>query len=70
LRHTYATRLTRAGLKETDVQGVLGHSSISTTGRYRHARPASEQAARFTRAFRPAVAAPDSATTNGALGSA
>jgi hypothetical protein len=43
---------------------------LATTGRYLHARPAAEQAAAFTRAFEPAVAAPDSTTTSGALGSA
>ena len=34
----------------------LGHSVLATTGRYLHARPASEQAAVFTRAFEPSVA--------------
>ena len=52
------------------IPAVIGHTVLATTGRYLHARPASEQAARFTRAFQPAVAAPDPATTNGALGSA
>jgi len=48
----------------------MGHSALATTGRYLHARPATEQAARFTRAFQQAMAAPDSATTDGVLGSA
>jgi len=40
------------------IQSVMGHSTLATTGRYLHARPASEQAARFTRAFQVA-SAPD-----------
>jgi hypothetical protein len=32
------------------IQPVMGHSAIATTGRYLHARLASDQAA-FTRAF-------------------
>ena len=31
----------------------MGHSALATTGRYLHARPASEQASAFTRAFLP-----------------
>jgi hypothetical protein len=33
------------------VKAAMGHSRITTTERYLHARPATEQAARFTRAF-------------------
>jgi len=29
----------------------MGHLALATIGLYRHTRPASEQAARFTRAF-------------------
>jgi hypothetical protein len=35
----------------------MGHSRITTTERYLHARPATELAARFTRAFDVAPAA-------------
>jgi hypothetical protein len=35
--------------------------------RYLHARPASEQAARFTRAFEPVLGEASSATTSGAV---
>jgi hypothetical protein len=31
----------------------MGHSALSTTSRYLHARPASEQAQAFTAAFTP-----------------
>jgi integrase len=70
LRHTYGSLLAAHGVDLVSIKDAMGHSALATTGRYLHARPASEQAARFTRAFHPAVAAPDSATTNGALGSA
>lgn len=33
------------------VKAAYGHSTIATTERYLHARPAAEQAARFTAAF-------------------
>jgi len=70
LRHTYGSLLAADGINLVSIKDAMGHSALATTGRYLHARPASEQAARFTRAFQPAVAAPDSATTNGAMGSA
>jgi hypothetical protein len=34
----------------------MGHSALRTTGRYLHARPASEQAQAFTAACAPSVA--------------
>ena len=34
LRHTAATDMLRAGANVRDVQAVLGHASIATTGRY------------------------------------
>ena len=37
------------------IQAAMGHSALITTSRYLHARPASEQAAAFTRAFEPTV---------------
>jgi integrase len=54
LRHTYGSLLAAAGIDLVSIQAVMGHSALSTTSRYLHARPASEQAAAFTRAFEPA----------------
>jgi integrase len=51
LRHTYGSLLAVAGIDLVTIQAVLGHSALSTTSRYLHARPASEQAEAFTRAF-------------------
>jgi hypothetical protein len=55
------------GVTLVSIKDAMGHSALATTGRYLHARPASEQAARFTRAFQPSLAEPNSATTIGAL---
>jgi integrase len=54
LRHTYGSLLAAAGVDLVTIQAVMGHSALATTGRYLHARPASEQAEIFTRAFKPA----------------
>lgn len=51
LRHTYGSLLAAAGVDLVTIKEMMGHSTLSTTGRYLHARPASEQAAQFTRAF-------------------
>jgi integrase len=55
LRHTYGSLLAAAGVDLVAIQAAMGHSALVTTSRYLHARPASEQAAVFTRAFEPAV---------------
>ena len=39
LRHAHASHATDRGAKIHLVQATLGHSDISTTGRYLHARP-------------------------------
>jgi integrase len=51
LRHTYGSLLAAAGVDLVTIQAVMGHSALATTGRYLHARPASDQAEVFTRAF-------------------
>lgn len=45
LRHTYATRLLRAGVDLPTVQALLGHANLSTTSVYLHASPDQLQAA-------------------------
>jgi integrase len=51
LRHTYGSLLAAAGVDLVTIKETMGHSALSTTGRYLHARPASEQAEAFTRVF-------------------
>ena len=58
LRHTYGSLLAASGVDLVTIQAVMGHSALATTGRYLHARPASDQAAVFTRAFQPAELEP------------
>jgi len=51
LRHTYGSLLVAGGIDLASVKAAMGHSRITTTERYLHARPATEQAGRFTRAL-------------------
>jgi integrase len=51
LRHSYGSLLVAGGVDLQSIKAAMGHSRITTTERYLHARPATEQAARFTRAF-------------------
>jgi integrase len=53
LRHTYGSLLAAAGVDLVTIQAAMGHDALSTTSRYLHAKPASEQAEIFTRAFLP-----------------
>jgi integrase len=51
LRHTFGSLLAARGVDVVTIQKAMGHSALSTTSRYLHARPASEQAHAFTAAF-------------------
>lgn len=51
LRHTYGSLLVAGGVDLASVKSAMGHSRITTTERYLHARSASELASRFTRAL-------------------
>jgi len=51
LRHTYGSVLVAGGIDLASVKAAMGHSRITTTERYLHARPAGELADRFTRAL-------------------
>jgi integrase len=56
LRHTFGSLLAARGVDVVTIQKAMGHSALSTTSRYLHARPASEQAQVFTTAFMPSPA--------------
>jgi integrase len=51
LRHTYGSLLVAGGIDLASVKAAMGHSRITTTERYLHARPAGEMADRFTLAL-------------------
>jgi integrase len=51
LRHTYGSLLIAGGIDLPSVKAAMGHSHITTTERYLHARPAGELADRFTLAL-------------------
>jgi integrase len=51
LRHSYGSLLVAGGVDLASVKAAMGHSRITTTERYLHARSASELADRFTQAF-------------------
>jgi integrase len=54
LRHTFGSLLVAGGVDLVSVRDAMGHSQLSTTSRYLHARPATERAATFTAAFQRA----------------
>jgi integrase len=64
LRHTYGSLLAAAGIDLVSIQSVMGHSALSTTSRYLHARPVSEQAEAFTRAFESRSSEPEPQTAS------
>ncbi len=51
LRHTYGSLLAASGEELVTIKSAMGHANISTTEVYLHARPATELATRFSRAF-------------------
>jgi len=53
LRHTFGSLLAARSVDVVTIQKAMVHSALSTTSRYLHARPASEQAQTFTAAFMP-----------------
>lgn len=53
LRHTYGSLLAASGVDLVTIQAAMGHSALATTSRYLRAKPATAQAAEFTRAFEP-----------------
>ena len=56
LRHTYGSLLVAGGIDLASVKAAMGHSRITTTERYLHARSAGALADRFTQALAPAGA--------------
>lgn len=54
LRHTYGSLLVAGGVDLASVKSAMGHSRITTTERYLHARSAGELADKFTQALAPA----------------
>ena len=63
LRHTYGSLLVDGGIDLISVKAAMGHSQISTTERYLHARPATELAQRFTAALDPPAASRSASVT-------
>ena len=61
LRHTYGSLLVGGGIDLASVKAAMGHSRITTTERYLHARSAGALADRFTQALAPAGAGEASA---------
>jgi site-specific recombinase XerD len=53
LRHTFGSQLAARGVDLVSIKEAMGHAALSTTNRYLHARPASEQARLLTAAFSP-----------------
>jgi len=60
LRHTFATRLVRAGVDIVSVQHLLGHSKITMTARYAHSLADAKIAAVSKLDFAGVCSLPDS----------
>jgi integrase len=58
LRHSFGSLLVAGGEDLVSVKEAMGHSQLTTTSRYLHARPATERAASFTAAFQRAESPP------------
>jgi integrase len=56
LRHTFGSLLVAGGVDLVSIKDAMGHSQLTTTSRYLHARPATERAAAFTAAFQGGAA--------------
>jgi integrase len=66
LRHTFGSLLVASGVDLVSIKDAMGHSQLTTTSRYLHARPAGERAAAFTAAFRSSAPVdPAGAITHG-----
>lgn len=63
LRHTFGSLLVAGGVDLVTVKDAMGHAQLTTTSRYLHARPAHENAAKFTSAFSPPRTATQPAAT-------
>ena len=51
LHHTFGSLLVAGGVDLVSIKDAMGHSQLTTTSRYLHARSATERAAAFTTAF-------------------
>lgn len=56
LRHTFGSLAVRGGVDLATLKQWMGHSRISTTERYLHAKPRTDDAARLDRAFEGGLA--------------
>jgi integrase len=56
LRHTFGSLLVAGGVDLVSIKDTMGHSQLTTTSRYLHARPTTERAAAFTAAFQGGAA--------------
>jgi hypothetical protein len=67
LRHTYGSLLAASGEELVTIKAAMGHANITTTEVYLHARPATELAKRFSKAFAsttPTAGGNETATTH------
>jgi integrase len=68
LRHTFGSLLVASGVDLVSIKDAMGHSQLTTTSRYLHARPATERAAAFTAAFQGGAATAPSFRGRDSLG--